>query len=182
MHTELKLHLFKKLINFCMKILDNVLPESEPYYPQTKMLDRVFKHFFNVYVLEVWCGRFDDVSHQCISNLKDRNFQHFLSVSRKALLFIAENDRYYRAWIGLAFIAVKEEYAHALKELSRDEFQRSHLEQWELEFKSVSERYFEAYKTEFLDMLLSANLSNLLRMRIAFEQFSAKQGKNKIGG
>lgn len=182
MHTELKLHFLKKLINFCMKILDKVLREKEPYYPQTKMLDRMFKQFFNVYLLEVWSGRFDDVSHQCIGNLKDRNFQHFLSVTRKVLLFIAENDRYYRAWVGLAFIAAKEEYACALKELSRDEFQRRHLEQWDFSFKSVGEQYFEANKAEFLDMLLSGHLSNLLRMRIAFEQFSAKQEKHEIGG
>ncbi len=158
-----------------MRILDKLLPEKEPYYPQTKMVNRVFNELFNVYLLEVWCGRFDDVSHQCISNLKDRNFQHFLSVSRKALLFIGENDRYYRAWIGLAFIAAKEEYARALKELSRDELQRSHLEQWEFGFNSIGEQYFEANKTEFLDMVLSGNLSNLLRMKIAFEQSSAKQ-------
>lgn len=167
MRAELQLHLVKKLVNFCMKILDRFLPEKEPYYPQTKMLEHIFQRLFNVYLLEVWCGRFDDVRHQNLRDLKDRNFLHVLSVTRKTLLFIGENDRYYRAWLGLLFVAAKEEYEGTLRSLSLEEFQRSHLEQWEINFPAVKQAYFEANKPEFLEMLLTANLSNLLRMKIA---------------
>jgi hypothetical protein len=150
-----------------MRILDRLLPEKKSYYPQTRMLEHSFQRLFNVYVLEVWNGRFDDVSHQNLAGLKDHNFQHFLSVIRKTLLFISENDRYYRAWVGLFYIVAKEEYGRALKNLMLEEFQSSHLEQWEINFPAVKQAYFEANKPEFLEMLLTSSLSNLLRMKIA---------------
>jgi hypothetical protein len=139
------------------------------------MVNRVFRGLFNAYCLEVWSGKFDDEPQQNLEGLKDRNFQHFLSVTRKLLLYVGENDRYYRAWIGLAFITMHEEYERALRDLSLEEFQRSHLEQWELPFKYLSEGHFQESKAEFFDMLLSANLGNLLRLRIDFDRFSAKQ-------
>jgi len=179
---ELKLHLFKQNLNFIMRVLDRLLPEKEPTYPQTKMLEHVFQRLFNAYILEVWGGRFDDAAHQSLTELKDRNFLHFLSVTRKTLLFISENDRYYRAWIGLLFIAAKEEYERALHGLSLEEFQRSHLEQWELNFPFLKQPYFEENKREFLEMLLTAHLSNLLRMKIALSSLpQSKELKTKNG-
>jgi hypothetical protein len=183
--AELQLHFVKKLVNFCMKVLDRLLPEKEPYYPQTKMLEHTFQRFSNVYLLEVWCGRFDDVRHQNLRDLKDRNFLHFLSVARKTLLFISESDRYYRAWLGLFYVAAKEEYERALHDLSLTEFQQSHLEQWDINFPAVKQPYFEENKPEFLEMLLTANLSNLLRMKIASsglpqsKELKPKNGKHK---
>jgi len=164
---ELKLHLLKKAVNLCMRFIDKFLPETRPRYPQSVMLEHVFQQFFNVYLLEVYCGRFDDVSRQSLASLKDRNFQHFLSVARKILLFIGENDRYYRAWIGLAFIAGKEEYEQGLRDVTREEFLRSHLEQWELAFHCIPESHFQLHKSDFLDMMLTGHLSNLLRKRFA---------------
>ena len=166
MRQELKLHLLKKTVNLCMRLIDKFLPETRPGYPQSVMLEHAFQQFFNAYLLEVYCGRFDDVSGQSLVSLKDRNFQHFLSVARKILLFIGENDRYYRAWIGLAFIAGKEEYEQALRDLTREEFLRSYLEQWELAFHCIPESHFQLHKSEFLDMMLAAHLPNLLRERL----------------
>jgi hypothetical protein len=177
MHKELKEHLVKKVINLCMRVIDKLVPEIPPSYPQTRMTKHVFQHLFNAYCLEVWGGRFDDVAHQTLGGLEDRNFLHFLSATRKILLYVGENDRYYRAWIGLAFVAVKEEYERALKSLSRDEFTREYSCQWELDFKHIPESHFQLHKSEFLDMMLTAHLSNLLRMRITSEWFSAKQEK-----
>jgi hypothetical protein len=177
MHTALKEHFLKKLINFCMVVIDKLVPEPKARYPQTRMAKHVFQHLFNAYCLEVWSGRFDDVPHQNLKGLQDRNFLHFLSATRKILLYVGENDRYYRAWIGLAFIAAREEYERALKSLSRDEFAREYLSQWELDLSNVPESHFQLHKSEFLDMMLTAHLCNLLRMRIDFDQFSAKQEK-----
>jgi hypothetical protein len=146
--------------------LDKFLPDIEPYYPQTKMLDHIFQQLFHIYGLEVYQGRFDDVSYQTPINLKDRNFQHFLSATRKALLYLGENDRYYRAWIGLSFILAKKEYERALFELTREEFLRSHEEQWELTFGCIPEPHFQLHKSQFLDMMLATHLPNLLRETI----------------
>jgi hypothetical protein len=160
-----------------MRVIDKLVPEPKARYPQTKMIKHVFQELFNAYCLEVWGGRFDDVPHQTLKRLEDRNFLTFLSATRKILLYVGENDRYYRAWIGLAFVTVKEEYERALKSLSRDEFIREYSSQWELEFKSIPESHFQLHKSDFLDMMLTAHLSNLLRMRITSEWFSAKQEK-----
>ena len=167
MHTALKEHLLKKLINFCMVVIDKLVPEVKPYYPQTKMSEHLFQQLLHVYALEVWCGRFDDVPYQTFKGLKDRNFQHFLSATRKILLYLGENDRYYRAWIGLAFVLGKQEYERALVDLCREEFIRSYDEQWELKFGCIPESHFQLHKSEFLDMMLAAHLPNLLRERIA---------------
>jgi len=177
---ELKLHLLKKTVNLCTRFIDKFLPETRPRYPQSVMLEHAFQQFFNVYLLEMYSGRFDDVSKQSLASLKDRNFQHFLSVARKILLFIGENDRYYRAWIGLAFIAGKEEYEQALRDLTREEFLRSNLEQWELAFHCVPESHFQLHKSDFLDMMLTGHLSSLLRKRFASSK--SPQSKKKVGG
>lgn len=183
MRPELRLHLFKKVVNLCMRVFDQVLPEARSRYPQSRMLEHLFQQLTNVYLLEVYCGRFDDVPKQSLVSLKDRNFQHFLSVARKILLFIGENDRYYRAWIGLAFIAGKEEYERALRDFTREEFLRSHLEQWELAFHCIPESHFQLHKSDFLDMMLTghlSNLSNLLRKRFASSK--SPQSKKKVRG
>jgi len=177
---ELKLHLLKKTVNLCMRFIDRFLPETRPRYPQSVMLEHAFQQLFNAYLLEVYCGRFDDVSRQSLASLKDRNFQHFLSVARKILLFIGENDRYYRAWIGLAFIAGKEEYEQGLRDVTREEFLRSYLEQWELAFHCIPESHFQLHKSDFLDMKLTGHLSNLLRKRFALSK--SPQSKKKVGG
>jgi hypothetical protein len=166
MHAALKEHLLKKLINFCMMLIDKLVPDVRPYYPQTKMAERLFEQFLHVYRLEVWCGRFDDVPYQTLKGLEDRNFQHFLSAIRKILLYLGENDRYYRAWIGLAFILAHGEYHRALEGLTQEEFVASYLEQWELRFGCIGPNHFQLHKSQFLDMMLAAHLPNLLRETI----------------
>lgn len=177
MHTKLKLHLFKKLVNFSMRVLDRLLPEKQPYYPQTRMAQDVFEQMSHVYELEVYQGMYDDVPYQTTNGLKDRHFQHFLSATRKLLLFIGENDRYYRAWIGLAFKLAKEEYQKAAANLTQEEFLTRHLEQWELKLPHVHPGHFESNRSEFLDMMLASYLPNLLRLKIPTR--SLPQGKKR---
>jgi hypothetical protein len=180
LHKELKEHLLKQVINLCMRVIDKIVPEPRARYPQTKMVKHVFQQLFNAYCLEVWGGRFDDVPHQTLKGLQDKNFLHFLSATRKILLYVGENDRYYRAWIGLAFIAAKEEYGRALMRLTQEEFRSSHLEMWEWTPLPLCDSYFEGNKSEFLEMMLTGHLSNLLRLRFASSK--SPQSKKKIGG
>ena len=178
MRPELRLHLFKKVVNLCMRVIDRVLPEARSRYPQSEMLEHLFQQLFNVYLLEVYCGRFDDVARQSLARLKDRNFQHFLSAVRKMLLFISDNDRYYRAWIGLAFIAAKEEYGRALERLTQEEFRSRHFEMWEWTPLRVCNSYFEESKSELFEMMLTGHLTNLLRLRFASSR--SPQSKKKM--
>ena len=178
MRSELKLHLFKKLVNVCMRFIDRLLPRKDPGYPQTQMIQNVFQDLFHVYRLEVYQGMFDDVPCQTLETLKDRNFQHFLSATMKLLLFIGDNDRYYRAWIGLAFKLANEEYERALLQFTQEEFLRRYDEQWELRFCQVHPGYFTSYKSEFLDMMLASYLPNLVRLEIDKARSPAKQETN----
>lgn len=175
MHKELKEHLIKELINSCMRIIDKLVPEPQVHYPQTRMAEHVFQQLFHIYGVEVFGGRFDDVPYQALEKLKDRNFQHFLSATRKILLYIGENDRYYRAWIGLAFSLAAKEYDRALSELSRAKFLKEYEEQWELAFHCIPEEHFQLHKSEFLDMMLAAHLPNLLRETVP--KWSCPQNK-----
>jgi hypothetical protein len=95
-------------------------------------------------------------------------------------LFIGENDRYYRAWICLAFIVAKEEYGRALEKLTQEEFRSSHLEMWEWAPLPLCNSYFEENKSELFDMMLTGHLSNLLRLRFASSK--SPQSKKKVGG
>jgi hypothetical protein len=160
---ELKLHLVKKLVNCCTRILDKILPETEPYFPQGKMAQNVFTALDQVFRIEAYCGRFDDQPRQSLKMLKDRNFEHFLSLSRKILLYLSENDRYYRMWLGLALILAHDEYEKALRALTREEFVGFHLEQWELKLSCIGEQHFQRHRSMFLDMMLAAHLPNLVR-------------------
>ncbi len=98
------------------------------------------------------------------------------------MLFVGENDRYYRAWIGLAFKLAKEEYERAGLQLTQDEFIRSYLEQWELKFPRVHPGYFESNRSEFLDMMLASYLPNLLRKKITMRGLPQGKEQKEIGG
>jgi hypothetical protein len=129
------------------------------------MASYIFKDLDHVFKVEAFCGRFDDAPYQSFGKLKDRNFQHLLSVARKILLFLSENDRYYRMWLGLALILAHQEYQRALESLTREEFIRLHALQWELKLTCITESHFQLRKSEFLDMMLAAHLPNLTRKR-----------------
>jgi hypothetical protein len=165
LHPELKMHLIKKLVNICTLALDKLLPDVEPCFPQGKMVKDIFIGLDNVFRVEAFCGRFDDRPCQKINKLKDRNFQHYLNAMRKILIYLSENDRYYRMWLGLAMILAKQEYHKTLETLSREEFVRLHALQWELSLSCISESHFQLHKSEFLDMMLAAHLPNLTRKR-----------------
>jgi hypothetical protein len=45
----------------------------------------------------------------------DGNFERLLRVSSKILLNVSERDRYYRAWLGLAYVLAMKEYFNQLE-------------------------------------------------------------------
>ena len=45
----------------------------------------------------------------------DGNFERLLRVCSKILMDVSERDRYYRAWLGLAFVLAMEEYFDQLE-------------------------------------------------------------------
>jgi hypothetical protein len=161
-HRDLKMHLTKKFVNLAVRILNKLVPEAESTFPQTRMAEHVFQRLFKAYRIEAYCGRFDDVPYQPISALKDKNFMRLLLLTRKILLYLGENDRYYRQWLGYAFLLVTEETGKQLEALTYDDCLELCRVQWDFDLTGAfPPEYFEAHKPQFLDMVLANFLTNL---------------------
>jgi hypothetical protein len=159
-----KLHWRKNFVNFAVRVLNGLIPEMKPSYPQTEIIEQVFKGLDKAYHTEVLAGRFDDISFQTIANLKDRNFQRLLQLSQKLLIYFSEDDRYYRQWLGLAMLLVRRELDIWLETLSREEFEALVFAQWQFDMRgAVTEEYFNAHKEDFLNIVLANFLMNLIK-------------------
>jgi len=159
-----KLHWRKNILNFAVRVLNGIMPELKPTYPQTKMIESVFLQLNNAYETEVLAGRFDDVPYQTLPALKDRNFQRLLQLSRKLLIYFSEDDRYYKQWLGFAMLLVTDEVLRARALLSLEGFEKLVWEQWQFDMRgAVSEEYFNAHKEDFLNMVLANFLMNLVK-------------------
>jgi hypothetical protein len=156
------MHLTKKFVNLAVRLLNRLIPEAEPTFPQTHMAENVFERFLKAYKLEVYAGRFDDVPWQTIRGLRDKNFLRLLQLSRKILLYLGENDRYYRQWLGYAFLLAAEETQKQLVTLTYGDCLEFCRVQWDFNLEGAfPPEYFEAHKGEFLNMVLANFLSNL---------------------
>jgi hypothetical protein len=163
MDRWLKLHLTKRFVNLAVRLLNKIIPAVEPTYPQTKILDNVFRKLFKAYKTEVYAGRFDDVPYQSMLKLRDRNFQRLLQLSQKLLVYMSETDRYYRQWLGLAMLLTQAEVEQQLQNLSFPDFLALAESQWDMSFKgAVPHEHFEAHKKEFQYIVLANFLMNLV--------------------
>jgi hypothetical protein len=152
----------KKLVNFAVRIFGWLIPDAKPSYPQTMMTDNVFKRLFEAYRIEAYCGRFDEIPYQQLPDLKDKNFMRLLSLTRRLLVYLGENDRYYRAWLGYAFILVSEEKQKFMESLTYKNCFEQLERQWELDVKGVvPPEHFQAHKDIFSDIVLADFLVNL---------------------
>jgi hypothetical protein len=114
MHRDLRLRFLKALVNVPVRVLDKLLPMPEAEFPQTRMLFDVYDKMARAYARECSQGTFGAVP--------DGNFPRLLRVSAKVLARISEDDRYYRAWIGLSFILAQREIGAAPDSGAKREF------------------------------------------------------------
>jgi hypothetical protein len=122
----------------------------------------VFKRLFQAYRIEAHCGRFDDIPYKQLPDLKDKNFIRLLSLTRRLLVYLGENDRYYRAWLGYAFILAAEEKQRFTEELTYKNCFKLLTQQWELQLEDVvPPEHFQAHKNLFSEMVLADFLVNL---------------------
>jgi hypothetical protein len=115
------------------------------------MLLRTFKRLEQAYKLDVSQGTF--------SSKVDGTFERFLRVSRKILAVVSEDDRYYRAWVGLAFILAGEEMSWFNEEAF--EVKRLIKEQWCTDLSFLSHAVVAENKREFLEVALCDYLASL---------------------
>jgi hypothetical protein len=103
----------------------------------------------------------------------DGNFERALRVSVKLLGRVAEDDRYYRAWLGLAFLLAHEEVENL--NLSAKQLLELIHKQWLADVRFLPASYVEACKAEFVEWALCDYLVNLARMTLK------GSGKHEVG-
>jgi hypothetical protein len=161
MHLDLRLKLLKFLLNVPVRLLDRFLPEREPTFPQTKIIDSMYSRMFQTYRLEVAQGVFKE-----LGNFEgDGNFFRFLHVSQKFLTAIGEDDRYYREWLGLLIILAKEEYDCWFKTLTPAEIKYWCRAQWFVSPDCLSDQSILQVKDRLAPDVLTYYLHILSRSR-----------------
>lgn len=161
MDKWLRLHLVKRFVNLAVRILNRAIPRVEPTLPQTKAAAEIYASMYKAFSVHVYSGVFDDVPYQRIATLKDRNFQHVLELSEKIIMYLAEMDRYYRGWLGLALLLAAYQVTTVTQSLDYAETLQNIRQQWEFPIDAIPREYFYAHKREFLDIQFAPSLSYL---------------------
>ena len=158
---DLRLKFLKALLNVPVRLLDRFLPDREPTFPQSVIVDRMFTRMFQAYRLEQLQGVFKERGNFA----GDGNFLRLLNVSRKLFLAIGEDDRYYREWLGLLILLAHEEYLQWLKNLSAGELKFWCRAQWFVGPDCLSDEIVSDLKDEFAPDALSYYLHILSSRR-----------------
>jgi hypothetical protein len=150
------MHLLKQIVNIPFRALDKAISfPDECEYPQTEMLRSVYARMMQAYRLDRLNGTF--------GSEPDGNMERFLRVQAKILMNLSEMDRYYRAWVGLAFLLAQDEMKtiDTLPKTLKREIKR----QWCLDVDFLDDRFFEGpLKGDFVEIALSDCLGNLAKM------------------
>jgi hypothetical protein len=145
-NAEWKLRMLKALVNFPLRLLNKLIVSPKPCYPQTQLLQRVHSRLMQIYRLECAQGVFD---------VPDGNFERLLRVTHALLTKLAEDDRYYRQWLGLFMILCAEEYQHFEREISPADIKQLCQEQWEISPSMLSDNLVAEFREEFARDVLS---------------------------
>jgi hypothetical protein len=72
------------------------------------------EHLQSQIILKVW-ERLEDTLQKEVKTgvFNDKNFKNLLNAAKNVLIFLCENDNYYRRWLGLLIRFIAEEYAKA---------------------------------------------------------------------
>ena len=95
---HLKLHLAKQIINYTVPRLNKLIPTRKPRCVVSKIVDKSFT----------------DITKMLREGQKDKtkplfgddNFIRLVDATRRTLLFIAEEDPYYRIWLEILLLSL----------------------------------------------------------------------------
>ena len=170
MNRDLRIILLKQLVNVPLGVVDKLLPFPEnPEFPQTRMLLQIYAKMMKAYGLDCMQGTF--------GARPDGNFERFLRVAVKILSRISEDDRYYRAWVGLAVLLAEVEYAAFDRDPQK--LKRLIKMQWLLDLDSIPDEHVTEFVDDFVEMALCDYLGNLARMEVGSP---ASLDQKMIGG
>jgi hypothetical protein len=124
-------------------------------------MESMFTRMFQAYHREVSQGVFKEIG----KFEGDGNFLRMLRVSRKLLLAIGEDDRYYREWVGLLIILASEEYQSWLKTVTPGEIKFWCRAQWYVSPDCLSDEALNQVKDKIAPDVLAYYLHILARSR-----------------
>ena len=154
MNREFKLWFLKLLVNLPMRVFDRFLKfPAKAEFPQSKMLLDVYGKMMKTYQLDCIQGVFGAVP--------DGNFERLLRVSAKVLTSLSESDRYYRAWLGLAFVLAREEYLTQLAKSDPAKLVFEIHRQWLSDLSFLSEKQINSDLEGFYEYAICNYLGNL---------------------
>lgn len=107
---DFKLYMVKQLINYLGPKLEGLVSTETPRTPQSRLVLRTWERLEAILKKEVETGCFND-----------KNFSRLLSASKKALVFLCENDKYYKRWFGLLAVVLGEELMKAQEHFTYSE-------------------------------------------------------------
>jgi len=107
---DFKMTLLKKTINLVAPRILRLSKGVTPTTPQSRLISSVWARLEDVYMKDVRTGCFDD-----------RNFGSLLETAKQALIFLCENDKYYKRWLGLLAMFLTEDTMKTLKNLTYEE-------------------------------------------------------------
>lgn len=128
---HMKLHLAKQLLKYIMPRLNKLIPDRKPSYPQTKIFDDVLLTFEKMIEDQMKstcqkcnhrflpkkprkalhypkqrkcpeCGSAETLSGE----LKDYSFYRLVKTARRLIVFVGEEDIYYRGWLNILLITL----------------------------------------------------------------------------
>jgi len=95
---DFKMKMLKDAINFIAPRVLRLSSGVQPKTPQSKL------------ILSVWARLEDALKKETsIGYFNDKNFSKLLESTKQALIFLCENDRYYKRWLSLFAFILKEE-------------------------------------------------------------------------
>jgi len=104
------MHLLKQAINYLSPRFLGKIPAVQAKTPQSRL------------VLAVWARVEATLKKEApIKARDDRNFTTLLETVKRALIFLCEEDRYYKRWLGLTFLLFAEETGRALQQFSYED-------------------------------------------------------------
>jgi hypothetical protein len=159
LNREFKLWFLKLLVNLPMRVFDRFLKfPNKAEFPQSRMLLNVYGKMMKTYQLDCIQGVFGAVP--------DRNFERLLRVSAKVLVGVSESDRYYRAWLGLAFALAREEYLAELAKSEPADLVFEIKRQWLSDLSFLKEKQIESDLEGFYEYAICNYLGNLAHKQI----------------
>ena len=170
LNREFRLWFLKLLVNVPMRFLDRFLKfPAKAEFPQTKMLLDVYETLMRTYRMDCVQGVF--------GAKPDGNLMRLLRVGAKVAVGVSEHDRYYRAWLGLAFLLAAEEYEAQFERMKPADLVFEIRRQWLSDLSFLSEKQIRSDLNGFYDYAICNYLSNLAHKQVTNKTLEVKKQK-----